>query len=839
MTHPLAPVLEAIIRGSHTYGIALVELAQNCLEGTTETDKLISKLKDRILTLKQSDTKGQKDNLKELQATFCKLVDMEAEERRLFLSAEEQFSSGVFEGSVKMLEDSILRFSRNPIHKARYYGELCRHYLMMGQLSKGADFLKKEEKWSCMIQSSNGQSKRILSQLYSNQIGLAIRRVWHIDNSPYTSRKLDDDDSALSIANKWRQLFADGSTKEEKVEFCRATKMLGVIYSTQNNHNQAVRVYLEAIKACPADGENVLMELHGSLGDCYQHLKAYDEAIKWYEGGKALAHSLNIQHAFATYLVNIAFCRYRLLLIKRLKPDIADIVHQLNAKRGYQTDNRSKKQVSLEGEQREIEIQFNAAIDIFNKLESNLADIEHRVPYFNVHDVIHISFENYLFTEGKVRKALEVAQSRRARSLKAYITKKHPTTLTPDKIFTAEEMQKLAGKLNTTFILYSLAPCQFKNPGPALRMWVITPTACDHREVPIPHLIGEIQTFSSVMNSIVGELRTNVRRCIGTNNFTVDELLDNSSKLDELTLCMTDTDQVARLRESVDALKEAINKVNQMLASWYPILIPIELTKDIKTSLTIIPEGELAKIPFAALRDNTQYLIQKFPLSTAPSIHILSVLAELNPKGEPPSKEELLAVYSETHPELPFALEEIGSVTESLGSKFEVKCLKGEEATKGAFLKEIRTCKYNYIHIVCHGNDEEAKQADTIFKGALKFSSKHAPYDYVYGNDLAELTFDSKLVFLSACSSGKGKIHQEGNVGLAWALLAANVKATVSCQWLLYDTALTVDMISNFYQSLAEGNSPAIALQHSMNICLTKNPNRPDKWGLFSITGLG
>lgn len=76
----------------------------------------------------------------------------------------------------------------------------------------------------------------------------------------------------------------------------------------------------------------------------------------------------------------------------------------------------------------------------------------------------------------------------------------------------------------------------------------------------------------------------------------------------------------------------------------------------------------------------------------------------------------------------------------------------------------------------------------------------------------------AKLVVLSCCHCGKGKVTAGGVVGIARALLGAGARSAVS------DEA-TLVFITSFYQHLKDGKSAEMAL-HLTTKCLTAENRR-------------
>lgn len=746
---------------------------------------------------------------------------------------DRECSNGKYESAIKILEESFLPFSKNPLDKEYYYGECGRLYILMGKLKTAEKFLNKQKAYMAKISLEK-------NEVSSNEIEYLTRKAWMNENSPYTSMTLKDNNKVEELKIVlYDQL---NSVSISNFDRCNTYYKLGKIKFGEGSFNNAIKHLNEALKLC--NDTQLKMEILEEIGDCYQHLRNDLIAIEFYQKAEKNARELNNLHAIATYLLNMGFCNYRLLL----KMD------SIRSDKGLDP--------TREGKIKAIENQFIEALELFSQIESNFDKPEHQVNFFNVHDSAYITYENFLYEENRKEEALKIAQSRRARGLKAFIEKKHSSILGPSAILTPKEMQNLAAEFNTNFIVYSLAPLQYSlNNTPRARLWVISPEKIDSIEFPISQLLKEIEDFPDKMKDVVVYLRLNVKNSLEEikkemdydatiSDLTVDHLIDDPKHMQTIgNHSKIQPSSRSALETHLNALKKKIGEINNQLETWYQTLIPNELLdalpKGGETSLTIVPERELARVPFAALRYNKdnvkRYLIEDYPISIAPSVDTLNLLnilkKSVNPQDE--GKGKSIAVYSNPRNDLEKGKKEMEEVATHLEDVSNATTMIGNKADRENFFINMNKEQYNYIHLVCHGTDQEAAEKDSIFKGALKFSSKsNTQGEYIYGDDIAKQNIHPELVFMSSCLSGKGKIHQEGNVGLVSAFLSAGAKSVISCHWVLFDSDLTITMVKEFYKSLFEGKSKTKALQEAMLAGLKGNVDRPDKWGLFLFSGL-
>ena len=95
----------------------------------------------------------------------------------------------------------------------------------------------------------------------------------------------------------------------------------------------------------------------------------------------------------------------------------------------------------------------------------------------------------------------------------------------------------------------------------------------------------------------------------------------------------------------------------------------------------------------------------------------------------------------------------------------------------------------------------------------------------------------AKLVVLSCCHSGRGRIRAEGVVGLTRAFLAAGARAVVASLWAIEDKA-TKEFMLSFYTHLKNGESASASLQQAMKE-MRKRPqfSHPRYWAAFFLIG--
>ena len=282
---------------------------------------------------------------------------------------------------------------------------------------------------------------------------------------------------------------------------------------------------------------------------------------------------------------------------------------------------------------------------------------------------------------------------------------------------------------------------------------------------------------------------------------------------------------IREVRATVDKLRENITnrgEGSELLKYFYSLLIqPVE--DRIKgDELIIVPHGVLHYIPFQALFDGRQYLIERFAISYSPSITVLKLTEGRDSIGN----KKALVVGNPTL-DLKFAEEEAVNVSKLLpGSTL----LTRDKAAK-SFVKENGS-NYDYIHVAAHGIYDEQTPLNSriLFTGGDKTIG-----GALTAAELFSTRWNASLVTLSACESGLSK-NKSGDelIGLQRGIFFAGTRSMISSLWGVDDRATSV-LMDVFYKNLA-GMSKSKSLQKSQ-IETMKQFQHPFFWSAFNLFG--
>ncbi|MBP7474871.1 MAG: CHAT domain-containing protein [Pyrinomonadaceae bacterium] len=258
-------------------------------------------------------------------------------------------------------------------------------------------------------------------------------------------------------------------------------------------------------------------------------------------------------------------------------------------------------------------------------------------------------------------------------------------------------------------------------------------------------------------------------------------------------------------------------RADRCLAAIYDLLIR-PLGSSLKGKrLVIIPVGALFYVPFQALTDGTQYLIEKFEIATAPSASVWSRLAARKAKS---IKKPLLIGFAD--PRIPLVENEIKTLKKIMPLSAH---LTGKAASFAAFTSEAP--KHDLIHLACHGQFRPDNPM---------FSSLHLSDGWVTVKDVCANRLNAELVTLSACETGMNEIFAgEEILGLARGFLTAGASALIVSLWTVSDEAAQ-KLMSDLYTHLQRCDTPSASLRKAQ-LGFVRRGEHPYLWSPFTYIG--
>lgn len=293
-------------------------------------------------------------------------------------------------------------------------------------------------------------------------------------------------------------------------------------------------------------------------------------------------------------------------------------------------------------------------------------------------------------------------------------------------------------------------------------------------------------------------------------------------------------------------------------------------------NIIIIPDGELAKVPFESyiIKRNDQgrpvYLVSEYRVKYVQSATVLALIRKLYKRkgitnhfigfGDPVYDYEN---FKKGKPEVGTQTAEKGSITGQIhhkkydkedgkyvrlkGSGVEVKTIADffkQQSQKTVIYERLEANETNarstdlkyfdYIHFSCHG------VMGDVFQCLVLSQVPDAPEDgYLTLNEIMNCDYNAKLVVLSACKTGKGEMTKgEGVTGLTQAVMYAGTPGVVASLWGVDEDA-TKDLMIEFYKNMLEKGMTKDKALREAKLAMIKSGKyaSPYYWGAFVMYG--
>lgn len=246
-----------------------------------------------------------------------------------------------------------------------------------------------------------------------------------------------------------------------------------------------------------------------------------------------------------------------------------------------------------------------------------------------------------------------------------------------------------------------------------------------------------------------------------------------------------------------------------------------------RKKLIIVPHGPLHYVPFGALYDGSEYLVDHHSLRILPSASVLKFLKE----RKSGSGALVLGNPDLGNPQfdLKHAQDEAMAIAKVLTTTTTTKLLLRREATE-TFVK-AHGWQFRTIHFATHGTFYPHKPLNS----ALLLAPDATNDGQLRVAELYTLRLNADLVTLSGCETALGKVaNGDDVVGFTRGLLYAGTSSIISTLWKVPDKA-TRDLMVDFYSHLAKTDKQEALRQAQLRIRQTRP--HPYYWAAFVLTG--
>ncbi|MFY0653127.1 MAG: CHAT domain-containing protein [Cyclobacteriaceae bacterium] len=247
---------------------------------------------------------------------------------------------------------------------------------------------------------------------------------------------------------------------------------------------------------------------------------------------------------------------------------------------------------------------------------------------------------------------------------------------------------------------------------------------------------------------------------------------------------------------------------------------------------------------------NTKELLDRQSSNEKPNDAILFGFPNFNTQADTSSTDEQRSsvyrdIFSSGVSDLPGTKTEIANINALMASSgVDSKSFISEAAHEGQ-LKGIASA--DIVHIATHGffeestddvlNDDPLTHSGLLLANIKEAAGMEEENGIITAKEIAQLNLlDNKLVVLSACETGKGKVVDgEGVYGLQRAFQVAGAANVIISLWKVDDTA-TQQLMTYFYEDYLLSNDPRIALRQAQ-MKLQEDFPHPNYWGAFYVVG--
>ena len=284
--------------------------------------------------------------------------------------------------------------------------------------------------------------------------------------------------------------------------------------------------------------------------------------------------------------------------------------------------------------------------------------------------------------------------------------------------------------------------------------------------------------------------------------------------------------------------EENLQPVPTLAECYQMIIAPVAAFFD-EPENVIVPDRALHKVPFAALKDESErYLSQTYKIRIIPSLSTLGLIqdspADYHSQtgvlivGDPDVGDVLYKGRIENPCRLPSARKEAEMIAELLGAE----PLLEERATKQAVLQMMPSV--SLIHFAARGH---AERGEIALAPERTTNATPCEKDYLLTmDDISQVQVRAKLVVLSCSHSAQGQVKAEGVVGIARAFLGSGARSVLVALRAIPDEA-TEQLMSHFYKHLIRGESASESLHQAMKWMRSNGYADLGNWAPFMLIG--
>ena len=605
---------------------------------------------------------------------------------------------------------------------------------------------------------------------------------------------------------------------------------LGSLSCSAKEYDNAKKYYQKALEISIETGDRrATGRGHGNLGTLFHYLGKPYQAEENLRTAIEIAGELGDRPAEGTYYNNLGLVKesmgecvtgkecfsYALSISKETGNTELEIVALFNLALASTKSTENKE---------ELEERLFAVFRKCEDLQRFLKGSERiKISVLEKHVSTYRLLSLCLFVRGSLKKALRVADLGRARALADLMSGHSPSE---EKISVDQQsltgIEKIISKESNCVCLYISFFIQW------MFFWVLKPNKpILSRRIDVKDCFGNERAVENLDEFFEKEPLRNFH--ILPQERCEDRSLFPSSHLHLVVQSQEDAQAFRLIEEEEDEHQGP----QPSLALYHKLTIaPVADLLD-EPEIIIVPERSLYKVPFAALKDDSdRYLSKTFRIRIVPSLATLKLIQD---RPADTDKDTNALIVGDPDVSHVFFLKQLSCArreAEMIAGLLSVKPLLGHEATKLAVLEAMHSARL--IHIAAHGDAERGEIALAPVR-PLRMSLQTEDY-LLTMSDVSRVQLRAKLVVLSCCHSGRGQIRAEGVVGIARAFLGSGARSVLVALWALEDEA-TEQFMNCFYKHLVREESASESLHQAMKWMRSNGFSDVRQWAPFTLIG--
>ncbi len=777
-------------RGSFQESLRLVKRAAAPWRNRRQTEWYWKfRLLEAEIRLEQADLEGAR-TLLEADAAACEIHSrMEIHRRVLLAKSCLRQRQPDFARARSLLQDARALANGTDLSGARAEVDVLRGQVLARESPDDAERAFQSARESAFRAGDSFQYAAA-----TNNIGIMEQRRSRCDEAiPYFDealgiwRKLGTDQVAAVTANNLVLCYANLGNFDKALEFSREAMRLvkpsprlaevlgetGRLYLVQDQPAEAIPYFQRAIEAARKFNSHAeTARWANNLATAYREIKDWDAADAATREALQLDPDPRSLPAMQLNQAAIAAGRVRYEEALRIYEQTA-ASNAGNPAVLWQAHAGAAGVALAMGDWNHARKAFEDGIRVVEQSQSQLNGPDNKITFLSRLIRFYQDYVDALMDRGLEVRALEVADSSRARVLAEGLSRRQPDA---ENLRGEAELKSFARRSNSTWLSYWVAPRRSF-------LWVVTAGGIHSFVLPPASEIA--RAVEQYRGFIEGAMRDPMREPSEAGRWLFDELVGKPSKQ-----------------------------------------VPFG------SRVVIVPDGPLHQLNFETLpvyRDKPEYWIEEATMAVAPSFSICVAQAPRRPAAGPSmlimgDPEAAGAEY----PKLPYAAAEISGVSRRFPAASK-RILTGVEARPEAYMHE-QLDRFSMIHIAAHGEANRRSPLDSAL--ILSRGERGAK---LYARDVMQAPLHADLVTISACrSSGARTYAGEGPVGLAHAFLQAGAAAVIAGLWDVSDRS-TFEIMDGMYEQIAAGVTPAEALRSAKIASLRSRYPKPYYWGPFQF----